>query len=208
MKISDLQNYETPKSLSSKKKGVISEKTKLPAINSIGQKVIDIAISSTIRFIIFIISFKMMLSTMPKNITQEIALAVTPVEKFAVASMYGIDKISIYCFIFAFFCGTVYYVLMVTKCKFGTIGMKIANLGIANKMGVRPTVMQAITWYHLRIIYPICGILSLVVFSKYGINGTFVILLTLAAIFSDTPRMIFGIPSLAEKISGVKLFEK
>ena len=208
MKISELQNYQSPKTLSSKKKGDTFEKTKLPVINSIGQKVIDIAIASTIRIVIFIISFKIVVSTMPKKITQEIALAVTPVEKFAVASMYGIDKISIYCFIFAFFCGTVYYVLMVTKCKFGTIGMKVTNLDIINRNGEKPTIIQAIAWYHLRIIYPVCGILSLAVFSKYGINGTFAILLILAALFSDTPRMIFGISSLAEKISGVKLFEK
>ena len=97
---------------------------------------------------------------------------------------------------------------MVTKCKFGTIGMKITNLGISNRNGEKPTIIQAIIWYHLRIIYPICGILSLAVFAKYGMNGTFAILLLLTALFSDTPRMIFGISSLDEKISGVKLFEK
>jgi hypothetical protein len=97
---------------------------------------------------------------------------------------------------------------MVTKCKFGTIGMKVTNLDIINRNGEKPTVIQAIVWYHLRIIYPVCGIFSLAVFSKYGMNGTFAILLILAALFSDTPRMIFGISSLAEKISGVKLFEK
>jgi|GEM_PF-4857695 len=208
MKISDLQNYQTPKGISSQKKNNISGKTKLPAINSIGQKLIDIVISSTIRFMIFIISFKIAISTMPKNITQEIALAVTPVEKFAIASMYGIDKIGIYCFIFAFFCGTFYYVLMVTKCKFGTVGMKVAKLGIANRNGEKPTFLQAIAWYHLRIIYPVCGILAFFVFAKHGMNGTFVILILLTALFSDTPRMIFGISSLDEKISGVKLFEK
>jgi uncharacterized RDD family membrane protein YckC len=97
---------------------------------------------------------------------------------------------------------------MVSKCEFGTIGMKLTKLGIANRNGERPNIVQAIIWYHLRIIYPVCGVLSVIVFTKYGINGTFVILLLLAAMFSDTPRIIFGIPSLSEKISGVKLFEK
>jgi uncharacterized RDD family membrane protein YckC len=206
MKISDLQSYQTPQIISKKKNS--REKTKLSAINSIGQKVVDVAISSTIRFLVFIALFKLAMTMVPKNIIQEIALAVTPVEKFAVASIHGIDKLAIYSLIFAFFCGTFYYVFMVSKCEFGTIGMKLTKLGIANRNGERPNIVQAIIWYHLRIIYPVCGVLSVIVFTKYGINGTFVILLLLAAMFSDTPRIIFGIPSLSEKISGVKLFEK
>ena len=205
MKISDLQNYQIS---SSKEKKGNKTKTKLPAINAIGQKLIDATITITIRFVAFILSFKIAMKTIPQNVTDEIALAVTPIEKFAVASMHGIDKIGIYCFIFAFCCGTLYYILMLTKCKFGTIGMKITNLDITNKIGEKPTITQIIVWYHLQIIYPVCGILSLAVFAKHGINGTFAILLILAALFSNTPRIIFGISSLDEKISGVRLFEK
>ena len=85
MKISDLQSYQTPQIISKKKNS--REKTKLSAINSIGQKVVDVAISSTIRFLVFIALFKLAMTMVPKNIIQEIALAVTPVEIFAVVGI-------------------------------------------------------------------------------------------------------------------------
>ena len=60
MKISDLQNYQIS---SSKEKKGNKTKTKLPAINAIGQKLIDATITITIRFVAFILSFKIAMKT-------------------------------------------------------------------------------------------------------------------------------------------------
>ncbi len=206
MKISDLENY----SQSIKNKGTkdLTKKEKVPAFNSIGQKVIDLSIAIILRFIAFIITFKMMMLTLPKSSIEMIQSVTTPVEIIAMSSQTGIDKLSIKCAIFAFLIGTAYYVVMASKCKFGTIGMKVAGLTISNRNGERPTIWQAMFWYHLRLIYPICGILAILTFVKNGVDGIFVILLTISAFFSDTPRMIFGISSLDEKISGVKILRK
>lgn len=208
MKISDLQNYETPKQLrSNKQKG--EKPTKLSSINSIGQKLVDFTLVSLIRFTIFIASLKIAsLILIPQNIRKEIAEAVTPQEKMLLSSIYGVNKIAIWCIILAFICGTLYYVLMITKTQKGTIGMRFAKLSITNRMGEKPTAMQTLVWYHMRLIYPVCGILSLVVFKNHGMNGTFLVLILLAAAFSDTPRMMLGISSLSEKLSGVTLFDK
>lgn len=207
MKIADLQHYETPTQLGSTKKKS-EKKQKLSSINSIGQKLVDAFIAFIIRITIFIISLRTAsYFLIPKNIQQEIADAATPNEKLLLSSIYGVNKIAIWCIIFAFMSGTVYYIVMIARTKKGTIGMRLTSLGIQNRIGAKPTTMQIIAWYHLRLIYPVCGILSLIVFRNHGMNGTFIVLLLLAAAFSDTPRMMLGISSLSEKLSGVALFD-
>ena len=201
MDISEISKYQFQKN----KKNNIS-KEKLPILNAMIQKIIDFAIAIFIRILVFLLSYKLLLYTLPKESLNAIKNATTPEQKFAL--IYQLDSLNTILsqsLIIGFISGIFYYVLMVSRSSFGTIGMKLTRIQIVNKNGERPTILQAIIWYHLTIIYPVCAILALLRLYNNKIDGILIILSILTLLFSEIPRTIFGLPSMAEKISGLHL---
>jgi uncharacterized RDD family membrane protein YckC len=211
MKISDLQNLELPQENIQGRIEIFKKRERIPILSQLKMSFVDFSIANAIRVVLGVVIFKLLMLGTPDSFPTQVAEAQQKQDTQAFVSILIANNVHWYAIIAvltSFFLGSMYYIAMFVYSYSSTLGMKWGKLQIQTKNGGNPSVIQALTWYYMKILYPIFLMLAVVIFFLKGLNIGFVLCGILALAFSDTITVVFGIQPLYEKISGMKITKK
>lgn len=208
MKISDFDQYEIPTESKEHHASLFRTGKKISLFKRINQSFIDFTICNLLRIIVGFGIFQFLSRNLPSDIGKQLQGAKSNQEFLFIITTHHIHNYIFFAVLLSFIMGSLYYIIMMKKSSFGTIGMKFTKLVIQTKHGGKPTFLQTTLWYYIKIIYPICVIIAIIIFLTAGANFAFVVFALIAVIFSDSFTIVFGIQPLYEKFSSIKLTEK
>ena len=202
MKISDLKNYETPSNEHGKISFFTKKKKTVNSAKIMMQGFVDFTLCTIFRVVFGIILFKFLIRNVP---IEQLLKMTTSEEAIAFVKHYSIMKHGIVAISSVMALGALYYILLISKTEKGTVGSWLMNVRFRLPNGKRPGVMQVGIWYFSKALYPIFGVLCVIVYFSKGLCIAFFVLFILTAFFSNIPAMIFGIRTFAEMVSSIAI---
>jgi uncharacterized RDD family membrane protein YckC len=202
MKISDLKNYEVQKDEPKKFRLLAKRKKTVSSAKVIMQSFIDFSLCTILRIVFGVLLFKYFIRNTP---IEQIQTITTSQQMAEFLRDNHIVKHGITAFCTVFILGALYYILLIARTEKGTVGSWAMDLRFRLPNGSRPSIMQVSLWYTVKSLYPIFGILFLIVFFMQGVGVAAFILFILTAVFSNVPSMMLGTRTLAEIISSVTI---